>query len=78
MYATAGQQKRQEHIVSLDAAIAALDIAEKVSGITPAKAVFSVVKEILTMVKVSFPLLCVGGSQAEMGIGYYDERRRLR
>jgi len=61
MYATARQQKRQEHIVSsLDAAIAVLDIAEKVSSITPAKAAFSVVKEILTMIKVAFFLLCTG------------------
>jgi len=58
MYATARQQKRQEHIVSsLDAAITALDIAEKVSSITPAKAAFSIVKEILTVVRVRFPLL---------------------
>jgi len=48
--------KRQKSVVSsLDAAIVALDIAEKASGITPAKAAFSVVKEILTMVKVVFP-----------------------
>jgi len=74
MYATARRQKRQENVVSsLDVAIAALDIAEKVSGITPAKAAFSVVKEILTMVRVRLPLFCVGGSWAEAGIGYYDE-----
>jgi len=74
MYATARRQKRQEHILSsLDVAIAALNIAEKVSGITPAKAAFSVVKEILTMVEVRLPLLCVGGSWVEAGIGQYDE-----
>jgi len=76
MYATARRQKRQEHIISsLDAAIAALDIAEKVSSITPAKAAFSVVKEILTMVKVGFLLLCVDGPPAEMEVGHNDERR---
>jgi len=58
MYATARQQKRQGHIISLDAAITALDIAEKVSSITPAKAAFSIMKEILMMIKVGFPLLC--------------------
>jgi len=74
MYATARRQKRQEHIISsLDGLITAMDIAEKVSSITPAKAVFSVVKEILAMVRVRFPLLCVGGSQADVGIGYYGE-----
>ena len=58
MYATARQQKRQEHIISsLDAAIAALDIAEKVSSITPAKAAFTVVKEVLTMIKVGSPFV---------------------
>ena len=61
MYATARRQKRQEHVVSsLDVAITALDIAEKVSSITPAKVAFSIVKEILTMVKVESPLLRVG------------------
>src|SRR5882757_10927828 len=78
MYATARRQNRQEHIISsLDAAIAVLDIAEKISGITPAKAAFSVVKEILTMIKVWSPLLGVGRSWAEMGVGYHDERGRL-
>jgi len=47
----------------------------EVSSITPAKAAFGVVKEILIMVKARFPLLCVGGLRAEMGIGLYDERR---
>jgi len=56
MYATAKQQKRQEKIVSsLNVAITALDIAEKVSSIAPAKAAFSIVKEILAMIKVRLP-----------------------
>jgi len=57
----------------LDAAIAALDIAEKVSSIAQAKVVFGIVKEVLTMVKVGFTIH-VGGSWAKMRIGHYDER----
>jgi len=74
---TKKQERREKLISSLNVAIAALDVAEKALSITPAKAVFSVVKEILTMAKVRFPLLYVGESQAEVGIGCYDERRRL-
>jgi len=55
-----------------------LDIAEKVSSVTPAKAAFTIVKEILTMVKVHFLLFSVDGSWAEAQVGHHDERRRLR
>ena len=52
------KQKRRENILSsLNAAISALDIAEKATSITPATAAFSIVKEILTVVKVGPSLL---------------------
>jgi len=73
------KQKRRDNVItSLDIEIVALDLAEKISSITPAKVVFSIVKEILTMVKVEFFLLCIGRSGTEMRIGLYGERRRLR
>jgi len=47
MSTSSRQQKRQEIIVSsLNAAIVALDVAEKVCSITPATAAFTIVKEI--------------------------------
>ena len=45
--------KGRENAVSLlNAAIDAMDLAEKISSITPAKAVFATVSVILTMIKV--------------------------
>ena len=38
----------------LNAAIDAMDLAEKISSITPAKAVFGTVAVLLTMIKVCF------------------------
>ena len=43
---------RETAILVLDAAIEALNIAKELSSITPAKAVFSSVTIILTMIKV--------------------------
>ena len=70
MDADDGKQKRRENVISsLNAAIAALDIAEKATSVTPATAAFSIVKEILTVVKVGFPLLCLSISQARTHTG---------
>jgi len=44
----------------LNTAIEATDLAEKVSSIAPAKAVFGSVNVLLTQVKVCFLLLCHG------------------
>ena len=43
---------REGTISSLNAAIDAMDLAEKVSSITPAKAVFGTVSVLLVMIKV--------------------------
>jgi len=49
------RQKRREIILSsLDVAIETLNIAKEIASITPAKAVFSSVSVILTMIKVGF------------------------
>jgi len=46
--------KGRENAVSLlNAAIDTIDLAEKISSITPAKAVFATVSVLLTMIKVS-------------------------
>jgi len=49
------EQSNRRNIVlsSLNVIIECLDVAEKVSSITPAKAVFSTVRIILTMIRVS-------------------------
>ena len=74
MSSTTKQQKSQERVLSsLNVAIAAMDVAEKIAAIPPAKAAFSIVKEILTMVKVQFPLLRAGIWRAEMWIGHHGE-----
>jgi len=49
--------KGRENVVSLlNAAINAMDLAEKISSITPAKAVFATVSVLLAMIKVCFLL----------------------
>jgi len=49
--------KGRENAVSLlNAAIDAMDLAEKISSITPAKAVFATVSVLLAMLKVCFLL----------------------
>jgi len=49
--------KGRDNTVSLlNAAIDAMDLAEKISSITPAKAVFATVSVLLTMIKVYFLL----------------------
>ena len=58
MDAKAKQSKRREGVLSsLNVIIEGLNIAEKASSITPAKAVFSTVSVILTMIRVCFLLL---------------------
>lgn len=59
------QSKRRNVISSLDVIIQGLNIAENLATITPAKAVFSTVSVILTMIRASVPFLCEDPSQAD-------------
>jgi len=52
-----GPKGREGTISSLNAAIEATNLAEKILSITPAKAVFGTVSVLLMMIKVYF-LLC--------------------
>jgi hypothetical protein len=55
----AKQSKRRDDVLfSLNMVIEGLDLAEKLTSITPAKAVFGTVGTILTMIRVSFFLPC--------------------
>ena len=45
---------REGAVSTLNAAIEAMDLAEKISSITPAKAVFGTVVVLLTLIKVCF------------------------
>lgn len=55
MNTDARRQKRRDKILSsLNVAIEALDLAEKISCIVPAKAVFGSASLILTMIRVVF------------------------
>ena len=49
---------REDATSALKAAIDALNLAEKTSNITPAKAVFSPVSTLLVTIRVCFPLFC--------------------
>ena len=48
---------REGTLSLLSAAIEAVNLAEKLSSITPAQAVFGTVSALLTTIKVCFPLL---------------------
>ena len=49
---------REETISPLNAAIEAMDLAEKISTITPAKTVFGSVSTLLMSIRVCFLLFC--------------------
>jgi len=64
--------KGRENAVSLlNAAIEAINLAENISSVTPAKAVFGTVNVLLTMIKVHF-CLCEEMFQAHTQPGIYD------
>ena len=69
------QSKRRDDALSLlNVIIEGLTIAENLSSITPAKAVFSTVGVILKMIRVSSLLLCIRLLQAdEMDPGFNDQ-----
>ena len=69
------QSKRREDVLSsLNVIIEGLNVAQNLSSITPAKAVFGTVGVILTMIRVSFLLLCICPLQADkMDIGLDDQ-----
>ena len=59
MQAESQRPKGQEGAISaLNTAIEALNLAEKISGIAPVKAVLGSVGTLLTMIRVRFPLFC--------------------
>ena len=63
----AKSQRSKEHqgaVSALNAAIKALSLAEKISSITPAKAVFGSVSTLLTLIMVCFLLFRNGLLQA--------------
>ena len=53
------QERRDNVLSSLNAAIETLNLAKEISSITPAKAVFGPVSVILTMIRVGFLLRCL-------------------
>ena len=55
-------KRRDDVLSSLNVVIEGLNIAENLSSITPAKAVFSTVSVVLTMIRVSFFQLCEDSS----------------
>ena len=70
--------KGRENAVSLlNAAIDVINLAENLSSITPAKAVFGTVNVLLTMIKVYFHL-CDEMFYTHMQSGFYDQRAGLR
>ena len=72
--------KRREDVLStLTAVIDGLNVAGNVLDIMPAKAVFSTVSVILTMIRVSPHPLCKGPALADkMHTGLYDQPQGLR
>jgi len=71
----AQRQKRQNNVVSsLDVAIEALNLAEKLSSVTPAKAVFSSVSALLAMIRVGFLLFCDVMFQVHKWLGIGGQR----
>jgi len=60
------QSKRRDDVLSsLNVIIEGLNLAENLSSITPAKAVFSTASTVLTMIRVSIFLLCNEPSQTD-------------
>jgi len=53
------QERRDNILSSLNAAIEVLNLVGGISDIVPAKALFGTVSVVLTMIKVSSPLICV-------------------
>jgi len=51
------QRRRDNFLSSLNVAIEALNLAGGISDVVPAKAVFGTASVILTMIRVSFPLV---------------------
>ena len=68
MDADSRRQKRRENILlSLDAAIEATNLVKEISSHTPVKAVFGTVNAILKMIKVH--LFCGDGPRAHTYLG---------
>ena len=73
------QPKAREGVIStLNAAIEAMNLANELTSITPAKAAFGSASVILTMTRVRFRLVCVVRAQAEIHLGLDDKPGGLR
>jgi len=59
------QKRRDDVLSSLNTVIEGLNLAGNLSSITPAKVAFGTVSVILTMIRVSFPILCGDILQAD-------------
>jgi len=64
---------RDATLSSLNAAVEALNLVKELASVTPAKAVFGTVSIILTMIRVSFPLVCIERLEDETDIGHDDQ-----
>jgi hypothetical protein len=65
-------------ISTLNVAIEALNLANEVSGITPAKAVFGSVSILLAIIRVRFPLPYGNGCPFHVTLGLYGKRKGKR
>jgi len=72
------QERRDNILSSLNAAIEVLNLVGGISDIVPAKALFGTVSVVLTMIKVSSPLICVNRLQVEVCVGFHDQPDGLR
>ena len=78
MDADSKRRKRRENVLSsLDAAIGAMNLAQEISNLTPAEAVFGSVSILLTMIKVHLPFRG-DGLQIHVYSGLDDQQNRLR
>jgi len=71
-------KERDGVLSSLNVAIDGLNLAKEASSITPAKAIFSSVSVLLTMIRVSFLLFCDEMLQVHTQPGHDRQRTGLR
>ena len=69
---------REGAFSSLDAAIEAMNHAETISSIPPAKAAFGSARDLLTTIRVGFLLVYVGRLLANVYTGFNDQQSELR
>jgi len=64
---------RDVALSSLNAAVETLNLVKESASVTPAKAIFGTVSVVLTMIRVSFPLVCIERLEDETDIGHDDQ-----